>query len=289
MKPSSILQRRTVDVAVKVVSGLAALVGCFMLCWILLVILQRGAEALNWDFFTQLPQPPGVKGGGVANALVGSLVITMLATVIGVPLGFLGGVFLAEYGQGTWLAAVIRFCANLLVGVPSIIIGVFVFALMVQPMHSFSGYAGAVSLAIIMFPIVVRATEDMLNLVPNSLREAALALGAPRWRVTFGVTFRAAKVGILTGALLAVARVSGETAPLLFTCLNSPYWLKLNSPADFNRSFSAPTANLTVTIFNQAMSPYADWQRSAWAASLVITMAVLLLTITSRFILRTRN
>lgn len=289
MKTRSVGWRRKKDLGLKWISGLAAFGGCFMLGWILLLLIQRGLGALDWNFFTHLPTPPGVKEGGLANAIVGTIVITLMAALAGVPLGLLGGVFLAEFGRGTWLAAGIRFGANILMGVPSIIIGVFVYGILVKPMGSFSGYAGALALAIIMLPIVARTTEDMLLLVPGSLREAAMALGAPRWKVSFGIFFRAAKTGILTGILLAVARVSGETAPLLFTALNSPYWNRFDSVPHMMKSFSQPTANLTVTIFNQAMSPYSDWQRSAWAASLLITMGVLLLTIVSRTLIHRRG
>lgn len=277
MNARSVHRRRRFDLAVKCASGMAAIGGCFMLGWILLMLGVRGFGALNWDFFTKLPTPPGVAGGGLANAIVGTIAITIMAALIGVPLGLLGGVYLAEFGRGTRLAAAIRFSANILMGVPSIIIGIFVYGLMVRPMGNFSGYAGALALAIIMLPIIVRTTEDMLAMVPGSLREAAMALGAPRWKVSFGIYFRAAKAGILTGILLAVARVSGETAPLLFTALNSQYW---------SGSFTQPTANLTVTIFNRAMSPYEDWQASAWAASLLITFGVLALTIVSRLMLQ---
>lgn len=280
MKTRSMHRRRGFDIAVKALSGLAALGGCFMLGWILLMLIVRGVGALNWDFFTKLPTPSGISGGGLANAIVGTLVITAMAALIGVPLGLMGGVYLAEFGRGTRLAAAVRFSANVLMGVPSIIIGIFIYGIVVRPTGHFSGYAGALALAVIMLPIVVRTTEDMLAMVPGVLREAAMALGAPRWRVSFGIYFRAAKTGILTGILLAVARVSGETAPLLFTAFNSEYW---------SRSPGEPTANLTVTIFNRAMSPSADWKQSAWAASLLITFGVLLLTVLSRFMLQRRG
>lgn len=289
MRTRSMRQRRRLDRALKGVSGLAAAGGCFMLGWILTMLIGRGLGALTWNFFTRLPAPPGVPGGGVANAIVGTLVITLMASLLGVPLGLLGGVFLAEYGRGTRLAAAVRFAANTLMGVPSIIIGIFVYGILVRPMSNFSGYAGALALAVIMLPIVLRTTEDMLRMVPGALREAAMALGAPRWRVSFGIYFRAARTGILTGVLLAVARVSGETAPLLFTALNSPYWNRFDSPAAMLGSFARPTANLTVTIFNQAMSPYPDWQQSAWAASLLITFGVLLVTLVSRFLVQRRT
>jgi phosphate transport system permease protein len=218
-------------------------------------------------------------GGGLANAVVGTLGITLLATVLGVPAGLLAGVYLGEFGQDSRLAAASRFATNVLMGIPSIIVGVFVYTLIVMPMGHFSGYAGALALAIIMLPIVASTTEDILRLVPDTLRESALALGAPRWKVTLAVVFRAAKSGLITAVLLAVARVSGETAPLLFTALNSPYW---------PTSLGEPTPNLTVTIFNYAMSPYSDWQQTAWGASLLITAGVLILTILARVGLRER-
>ena len=248
--------------------------------WILGVVLARGAGALSWSFLTNLPTPPSVPDGGMANAIYGTVVMTALATGLGVPLGLFAGVFLAEFGKGSRFAACVRFMNNVLMGTPSIIVGIFVYTVIVIPTGTFSGYAGSVALAIIVLPVVARASEDMLSLVPNSLRESALALGAPHWKVTLNVVFRAAKVGLLTGTLLAVARVSGETAPLLFTALNSPYW-----PG----SLAAPTANLTVTIFNYAMSPFVDWQQMAWGASFLITAGVLLLTVFARLTLQRRK
>lgn len=277
MRPRSLTRRRVVNNVVMVLSGLAASVGIIFLAWILWEVLARGASALGWTFLTNLPTPPGVRGGGVANAIYGTVVMTALATVMGMPLGLLAGVFMAEFGKGSRFAAAVRFMSNVLMGTPSIIIGVFVYTIIVIPTRNFSGYAGAVALGVIMLPVVARTTEDMLNLVPNSLRESALALGAPHWRTTLNVVFRAAKAGLLTGTLLAVARVSGETAPLLFTALNSPYW-----PV----SLAAPTANLPVTIFNFAMSPFVDWQRMAWGASFLITAGVLLLTVIARLSLQ---
>lgn len=280
MRSRSVARRVLLDRVVMVMSGLSATVGIVFLAWILWEILARGASALSWTFLTSLPTPPGVPGGGLANAIFGTAVMTALATAIGVPVGLLAGVFLAEFGKGSRFAASVRFMNNVLMGTPSIIIGIFVYGLLVIPARSFSGYAGAVALAVIMLPVVARTSEDMLNLVPNSLRESALALGAPHWSATLNVVFRAAKVGLLTGTLLAVARVSGETAPLLFTALNSPYW-----PV----SLAKPTANLTVTIFNYAMSPFADWQQMAWGASFLITAAVLLLTVFARLTLQRRK
>jgi phosphate transport system permease protein len=216
----------------------------------------------------------------LANAIVGTLLITAMGAVIGTPIGILAGVYLAEYGKGTKIASAIRFVTNILIGVPSIIVGVFVYALVVMPSKTFSAHAGAASLAIIMLPVVVRTTEDMLNMVPSSLREAGLSLGAPNWKVILNIVFRAARGGLLTGVLLAIARVSGETAPLLFTALNSTYWMN---------SLNEPIANLTVTIFNYAMSPYADWKSQAWGASLLIMAGVLLLNILARLAFKERR
>jgi phosphate transport system permease protein len=258
----------------------AALLGVAFLAWILWEVMARGAGALNTSFFTRLPTPPGMEGGGLANAMVGTLLMTLLATGIGAPIGLLAGIYLAEFGTTSRLATAVRFTTNLLMGTPSIIVGIFVYALIVLRTGHFSGWAGAVALAILMLPVVLRTTEDMLNLVPDELRESALALGAPRWRATLTIVFRAAKTGLATGILLAVARVSGETAPLLFTALNSFYW-----PETMNE----PTANLTVTVFNYAMSPYADWQQKAWGASLLITTGVLLVAVLSRLVLKDRK
>ena len=261
-------------------SAAGSLVALFFLFWILYGVVAAGMGALRLDFFTELPKPPGMEGGGLANAMLGTLLLTALATLIGVPLGLAAGVYLSEFGLDSRTAVSVRFVSNILMGTPSIIIGVFVYGFMVMPAGHFSGYAGAVALAIIMLPVVARTTEDILRLVPNALRESALALGAPRWQMTLNVVFRSAKAGLTTGGLLALARISGETAPLLFTALNSPYW-----PGSLNE----PTANLTVTIFNYAMSPYADWKQQAWGASLIITASVLVLSVFSRLIFRTRG
>jgi len=272
--------RRLTDLAVSIWAGSSALLGILILFWILYVVLARGLGAINWAFFTQLPTPPGIMGGGLANAIVGTLVLTAVATLIAVPAGLMAGIYLAEFSDNSKAADYSRFSANVLMGMPSIIVGIFAYTLVVVPLGNFSGYAGALALAILMLPVITRTTEDMLRLVPNTLRESALALGAPRWKVTLVIVFRAAKSGLITGILLAVARVSGETAPLLFTALNSPYWFK---------SLGEPTPNLTVTIFNYAMSPYPDWQAKAWGASLLITVSVLILTISARFFLRERK
>ncbi len=269
--------RRLADRAVKIAAGLGAAVGMVFLVWILWEVIARGASALSWSFFTELPAPPGESGGGLANAILGTLLISLGAAALGVPAGVMAGIYLAEFGRGTRFGALVGFMVNVMMGVPSIIAGLFVYTLIVLSMGHFSGYAGAVSLAFLMLPIVARTTADMLALVPNTLRESALALGAPRWRVIVQIVARSAKAGLLTGILLAVARVSGETAPLLFTALNSPYW---------PHTISGPTANLTVTIFNYAMSPYHNWQQAAWGASFVITASVLAVSLVSRFLLR---
>jgi phosphate transport system permease protein len=265
--------RKTLDLSIRVIATVAACTGVFFLGWILLEVTRRGLTAINWEFFTALPAPPGAEGGGLASAIIGTLIITVLATAIGVPLGIMAGVYLSEVGRGNRLSNVIRFTTNVLMGIPSIIMGLFVYSILVRPFGHFSGIAGAVALALIILPVVGRTAEDMLSLVPNALRESALALGAPRWKTTTSVVFRAARTGMTTGVLLAVARVSGETAPLLFTALNSPYW-----PTDI----TGPTSNLTVTIFNYAMSPYPEWQTAAWGASLLIMISVLLATIVAR-------
>ncbi len=278
MRRRSMALRRATDLGVKGASVCAALIGIFFLFWILYTITARGIAAFDLEFFTRLPAPPGIKGGGLANAILGTFLMTVIATALGVPIGMMAGIYLSEFGLDSRQATSVRFFTNVLMGTPSIIIGVFVYGLLVKTLGDFSGWAGAVALGLIMLPVVARTTEDMLGLVPNALRESALALGAPRWKATLGVVVRAAKTGLITGVLLAVARVSGETAPLLFTALNSPYWPEA--------SLTGPTANLTVTIFNYAMSPYRDWQMLAWGASLLITAAVLVLAVGSRLIFR---
>lgn len=272
--------RRYLNGLVSIWAAVSALIGIAILVWITAVVVIRGMGALNLSFFTHLPSPPGVLGGGLVNAIVGTLILTVTATLMAVPLGLLAGVFLAEFSEDSKSADFSRFSANVLMGMPSIIVGVFAYTLVVVPLGNFSGYAGALALAILMLPVVARTTEDMLRLVPNTLRESALALGVPRWRVTLAIVFRAAKAGLITGVLLSVARVSGETAPLLFTSLNSPFWF---------HSLAEPTPSLTVTIFDYAMSPYPDWQQKAWGASLLITAGVLLVTVMARYILREKK
>lgn len=259
------------------ISIFSAVFGIFFLFWILKDVFTFGFAALNSSFFTQIPAPPGETGGGMANAILGTLMITVLATAIGVPAGILAGTYLSEYGRKSKMASVVRFVSDILVSAPSIVIGVFVYAILVKPFGGFSAIAGAVALAIIMLPVVIRTAEEMLKLVPDATREAALALGAPHWKVTVSVVYRGALRGIVTGVMLAVARVSGETAPLLFTSFNNSFW---------NFDLTEPTATLTVTIFNYAMGPYEDWHQMAWGAALLITAIVLLVTITSRIIVR---
>ncbi len=272
-------KRRIVNAFNLTVSALATAFGLFWLAWLLWTLLSYGLQWIDWSVFTESTPPPG-SSGGLANAIVGSLMLTGLGTLIGAPSGILAGTFLSEYGRGTAVASVVRFLNDILLSAPSIIIGVFIYALVVVSTGHFSGWAGALALALIVLPVVVRTTEDMLRLVPDSLREAAAALGAPRWKIIVKIVYRAARAGILTGVMLAVARVSGETAPLLFTALNNQFW---------NTSLSEPTANLPVVIFQFAMSPYEDWQHLAWAGALLITFSILLLNILSRLLLRRRG
>jgi phosphate transport system permease protein len=250
--------------------------GLFWLFWILWTTLDFGVASLSPKLFTQMTPPPGSEGG-LLNAIVGSLLLVSLGTLLGTPIGILAGVYLAEYGKHTWLGRVTQFLNDILLSAPSIVIGLFVYTVYVARVGHFSGYSGVAALAMLVIPVVIRATENMLLLVPNSMREAAFALGAPKWAVIVKVTLRASIAGILTGVLLAIARISGETAPLLFTALSNQFWT-----LDMN----APIANLPVTIFKFAMSPYTDWQQLAWAAVFLITMGVLALNIIARVIFR---
>lgn len=274
------MRRKALNTAALAASVLSAAFGIVFLFWILKDVLVLGLPAMNLAFFTELPAPPGTDGGGLANAIFGTFMITVIATAIGVPAGILAGTYLSEYGKKSRVADVVRFISDILVSAPSIVIGVFVYAIIVRPLGGFSAIAGAVALAIIMLPVVTRTAEEMLKLVPNATREAALALGAPHWKVTVLVVYRGAIRGITTGVLLAVARVSGETAPLLFTSFNNSFW---------NFNLTEPTATLTVTLFNYAMGPYEDWHAKAWGAALLITSAVLLVNIFARVILRGRS
>jgi phosphate transport system permease protein len=246
--------------------------GLFWLAWILFTILQLGLSGLSIAVFTQMTPPPG-SAGGLANAIFGSLVMVGLATLIGTPVGILAGVYLAEYGQRTYLGHVTRFINDILLSAPSIVIGLFIYAAVVVPMGKFSGFAGVIALALLVIPVVIRTTENILRLVPDALREAASALGAPKWIMIMKVTVRASQAGILTGILLAVARIAGETAPLMFTALSNQFW---------STDLREPMANLPMTIFRFAMSPFRDWQDLAWAGVLIITASVLVLNIAAR-------
>lgn len=260
-------------------STMAAFVGLFWLVFILGDVLIHGIGAMHVSLFTNDPAPAGVAGGGLRNAFVGHLIITGFATLIGVPIGVLGGTFLAEYARGRWISRVISILADIMVSVPSIIVGTFIYALMVRPVGHFSGWAGAGALAIIMIPVVLRTTEDMLSLVPWTLREAAFALGSPYYKVIIQVVYRGAATGIFTGILLSIARVAGETAPLLFTAFNNSF---------FSYNMNGPMPSLTVSVFQYAMGPYDDWHAQAWAASLVITLFILFITITGRLLIKWR-
>jgi phosphate transport system permease protein len=272
---SSLARRRATDYAVKAISTGFAALSIVFLAWILWTLLSRGLPALGPHVFTRITAPPGA-GGGLLNAIVGSLIQIVVALVIGTPIGMLCGTFLAENGRNTQIGNAVRFVNDVLLSAPSILIGLFVYQLLVIPFGGFSGWAGAIALAIIIIPVVVRTTEDMLNLVPIGLREAAFALGAPQWKVVTFVTWRAARAGIVTGILLALARAAGETAPLLFTSLGNNGW---------SISLDAPMASLPIAIYQYAASPFEDWVALAWAGALIITVGVLTLNILSRLVL----
>ena len=269
-------RRRIVNAINLTFSILAMAFGLFWLFWILFTLFEKGLGGISIATFTQMTPAPG-STGGLLNAIVGSLAMVTLATLIGTPIGIMAGTYLAEYGQRGWLASVTRFINDILLSAPSIVIGLFVYTVYVAKMGHFSGWAGALALSLIVIPVVVRTTEDMLRLIPDNLREAAAALGAPQWKIVTLVTWRASKVGIMTGVLLAIARISGETAPLLFTALNNQFW---------NADMNQPMANLPVVIFQFAMSPYENWQELAWTGALLITLSVLGLNIAARFFLR---
>ena len=253
--------------------------GMVFLIWILITLFSKGFAAFGPQLFTQMTPPPG-SDGGLANAIFGSVLMVGASVLIATPVGIMAGIYLAEVGRDNWLAKITRFVNDILLSAPSIVIGLFVYSLIVFQVKHYSGWAGAVALAIIAVPVVVRTTENMLMLVPNSLREAAVALGAPMWKVVLKVTLKAVRGGVITGILLALARVSGETAPLLFTSLNNQFW---------STDMNAPMANLPVVIFQFAMSPYEDWQRLAWAGALLITLTVLILNILARTVFRQKT
>ncbi|TEA79882.1 phosphate ABC transporter permease PstA [Allopusillimonas ginsengisoli] len=257
-------------------SGGTVVFGLFWLCWIILTLLLKGGGALSLTLLTESTPPPGADGG-LLNAILGSIMIAAMGTVIGTPIGVLAGTYLAEYGQRGWLAPATRFLNDVLLSAPSIVIGLFIYAVYVAQVEHYSGWAGAFALAILVIPVVVRATDNMLLLVPNSLREAAAALGCPQWRVIMFICYRAARSGIITGILLAVARISGETAPLLFTALNNQF---------MSMNMNAPLANLPVVIFQYAASPFEDWNRLAWAGAVLITLLVLGINIAARSLFR---
>ena len=260
-------------------SMLAMALGLTVLLWILFVLFRNGFAALDWNLFTQSTPAPGSEGGGLLNAIVGSLMMVGFAVLVSTPIGIFAGVYLAEYGDQSKTAEVTRFVTDIMLSAPSIVLGLFVYAIVVAQVKHFSGWAGSLALSLIAVPVVVRTTENMLRLVPGGLREAAFALGAPRWKVATFVTLRAARSGVVTGLLLAVARISGETAPLLFTALNNQF---------FSADMSKPMANLPVVIFQFAMSPYDNWIRLAWGGALLITLAVLVLNIIARVFFRDR-
>ncbi|HEX5391453.1 MAG TPA: phosphate ABC transporter permease PstA [Burkholderiaceae bacterium] len=253
--------------------------GLIVLLWILFILFSNGFAAIDWAMFTQDTPAPGTEGGGLRNAIVGSLMMLGLTVLVATPVGILAGVYLAEYGDTSKTAELTRFVTDIMLSAPSIVLGLFVYAIAVATVGNFSGYAGSLALSLIAIPVVVRTTENMLRLVPGSLREAAFALGAPRWKVSTMVTLRAARSGVITGLLLAVARISGETAPLLFTALNNQF---------FSTDMGKPMANLPVVIFQFAMSPYDNWIRLAWGGALLITLAVLVLNILARVFFRDR-
>ncbi len=266
-------RRKRANQAAMVLSVAATSLGLIALAWILTTLFVKGFGGINWAVFSEMTPPPGSSQGGLLNPIFGSIVQTLIATLIGTPIGMLAGTYMAEYGRNSKLTTVVRFINDVLLSAPSIVIGLFVYEIMVRPMGHFSAWAGSVALAMLVIPVVVRTTEDMLLLVPDNLREAASALGAPRWMVIQQICYRAARAGLVTGILLAIARISGETAPLLFTSLNNQFW---------STDMNAPMANLPVVIFQFALSPYEDWQRLAWVGALLITLAVLSLNILAR-------
>ncbi|HEY3255746.1 MAG TPA: phosphate ABC transporter permease PstA [Polyangiaceae bacterium] len=271
-------RRKYTDIFVRSACVLAALIALVPLISVLYYVTSRGIGGINLDFFTELPKPVGESGGGMANALVGTFKLVFLACVFGIPPGVLAGVYLAEFGHSRF-GKLVRFSADVMSGVPSITVGIFVYSLVVLQMKHFSAFAGGIALGVLMLPTVTRTTEELLKLVPESLREAALGLGVPKWRATLRVMLRTAAPGIATGVMLAVARVAGETAPLLFTSFSNPFW---------SSGLGEPTASLPVSIYNYAVSPYEEWHRQAWAAALVLLLLVLALNVSARLLVRSR-
>jgi phosphate transport system permease protein len=280
MNPALYRKRRLANRVGLTMSMGAMILGLSVLLWILAVLFYNGLTAMDFKLFTQDTPAPGTEGGGLRNAIVGSLMMLTLTVVVSTPVGILAGIYLAEYGDRSRTAELTRFVTDIMLSAPSIVLGLFVYAIAVATVGNFSGYAGSLALSLIAVPVVVRTTENMLRLVPGSLREAAFSLGAPRWKVAIMVSLRAARSGVITGLLLAVARISGETAPLLFTALNNQF---------FNADMSKPMANLPVVIFQFAMSPYDNWIRLAWAGALLITLTVLVINIVARVFFRDRS
>jgi len=273
-------RRKLVNQVALALSLAAMAFGVFWLIWILIETIRLGIGGLSLAVFTEMTPPPMADTGGLANAIFGSLTMVSLATLLGTPIGVMAGVYLAEYGKTTWLGRITQFINDILLSAPSIVIGLFIYSAVVAKVKTFSGFAGILALALIVIPVVIRTTENMLSLIPNALREAAYALGTPKWKVISAITLKAARAGVITGVLLAVARIAGETAPLLFTALSNQFWTS---------NLGEPMASLPVTIFKFAMSPYENWQKLAWAGVFIITMGVLALNIIARTLLRNKN
>ncbi len=273
-------KRKVINVMALTLALGAMAFGLFWLIWILIETVRLGFGGLAWSVFTESTPPPLAETGGLANAIVGSLIMVSLATLLGTPIGVMAGIYLAEYGKRTWLGAVTSFINDILLSAPSIVIGLFIYAAVVATTKTFSAYAGVLALSLIVIPVVVRTTENMLSLIPNALREAAYALGTPKWKVVWSVTLKAARAGVITGVLLALARIAGETAPLLFTALSNQF---------FTANLGEPMASLPVTIFKFAMSPYENWQKLAWAGVFLITLGVLALNILARVLFRNKQ
>jgi phosphate transport system permease protein len=279
MRAGMFAKRNRINMLATTLALSAMVFGLFWLAWILFETIRLGFAGLTLATLTQMTPGPN-EDGGLANAIYGSVVMVLLATFVGTPIGVMAGIYLAEFEPKGWLASVTRFVNDILLSAPSIVIGLFVYAVVVHPLHSFSALAGVVALALIVIPVVIRTTENMLQLVPAGLREAAYALGAPKWKVILSITLKAARTGVITGILLAVARISGETAPLLFTALSNQFWTS---------SLDQPMASLPVTIFKFAMSPYENWQKLAWAGVFLITLAVLALNVVARILTRSKH
>ena len=273
-------RRKRINAVAMALCMTAMAFGLFWLAWILIETIRLGIGGLTLSIFTEMTPPPQAETGGLLNAIFGSLVMVTLATLLGTPIGVMAGVYLAEYGQKTWLGNTTRFINDILLSAPSIVIGLFIYTVVVAPMKTFSGMAGVLALSLIVIPVVIRTTENMLSLIPGALREAAYALGTPKWKVILSITLKSARAGVITGVLLAVARIAGETAPLLFTALSNQFWTS---------SLGQPMASLPVTIFKFALSPYENWQKLAWAGVFLITLGVLSLNILARVLFRNKS